>query len=56
MTTPLELRKIALEAARKHASKNTGGNRMKGKVGIITGVGPPLGIGVSKVSDAQCGS
>lgn len=42
-----DTRKAAMEdlAARINSKKGTG--RMKGKVGIITGVGPPIGIGVS---------
>ena len=42
-----EIRKAALAKVRQSADEKCGKGRMKGKVGIITGAGPPMGIGVS---------
>ena len=46
----LDVRKAALEGVQARASGKNGSERMKGKVGIITGVGPELGIGVGAIS------
>ena len=44
----IEIRGKALQAVEERSrSTKGGGERMKGKVGIITGVGPESGIGVS---------
>ena len=43
----LEVRGKALEDVVKRSNERFGSGRVKGKVGIITGVGPALGIGVS---------
>jgi hypothetical protein len=45
-----EIRSKALEAVHARAKSMEGGGRMKGKVGVITGVGPEMGIGVSVVN------
>lgn len=40
-------RKAALEALAIRIEDKSGAGKLKGKVGIVTGVGPPNGIGVS---------
>ena len=44
-----EVRKLVLEAVQSRAQAKDGSGRMKGKVGVITGVGPEKGIGVNCV-------
>ena len=51
----LDVRKAALESVQARASGKNGSGRMKGKVGIITGVGPELGIGVGACSPILLG-
>ena len=48
--TSIEIRGKALQAVEERSKATTRGTRMKGKVGIITGVGPASGIGVSPYS------
>lgn len=43
----METRRDALAAVRRKVEESSGAGKMKGKVGIITGVGPISGIGVS---------
>jgi len=40
-------RKAAMEGLQERVQSKAGGGKLKGKVGIITGVGPSTGIGVS---------
>ena len=47
-----EIRKRVLEAVESRARAKDGLGRIKGKVGVITGVGPEMGIGVSLVSSS----
>lgn len=49
-TSAKEIRALALQDVHARAEATQGGGRMKGKVGIITGVGPSTGIGVSRFS------
>ncbi|WWC91683.1 uncharacterized protein L201_006629 [Kwoniella dendrophila CBS 6074] len=42
-----EIRKSALEGVKKRSEDTKSTNRVKGKVGIITGVGPETGIGTA---------
>ena len=43
----IAIRGKALQAVEERSRSTSSGSRMKGKVGIITGVGPVSGIGVS---------
>lgn len=46
----METRRDALAAVRRKVEESSGAGKMKGKVGIITGVGPISGIGVSETA------
>lgn len=43
-----EVRRKTLEGVQTRMQKREGSGRMQGKVGVITGVGPELGIGVGQ--------
>lgn len=47
--SPIEIRGRALKDVETRSKVTSSGGRMKGKVGIITGVGPVAGIGVSSL-------
>ncbi|WWC64607.1 uncharacterized protein I303_107218 [Kwoniella dejecticola CBS 10117] len=42
-----EIRRSALEGVKQRAESTKGGGRLRGKVGVITGVGPESGIGTA---------
>ncbi len=42
----LEIRGKVLDSVHHRAKGKEGSGRMKGKVGVITGAGPEMGIGV----------
>ena len=45
-----QARKAAMEGLQERVESKAGGGKLKGKVGIITGVGPSTGIGVSQIN------